>query len=116
MVTWGTNPAMGVDFDSSFPEIKDMNDERATITWTWSLVKPEDIELGYIFIGSCTNARLSDLQLAARFVKGKKIAPNLTAIVVPGSRPVKRAAEKLGLDKVFLDAGFEWRDPGCSMC
>ena len=55
-------------------------------------------------------------QLAARFVKGKKIAPNLTAIVVPGSRPVKRAAEKLGLDKVFLDAGFEWRDPGCSMC
>ena len=58
----------------------------------------------------------SDLQLAARFVEGKKIAPNLTAIVVPGSRPVKRAAEKLGLDKVFLDAGFEWRDPGCSMC
>ena len=92
-----------------------MNDERALQLHglgAWS--KPADIELGYIFIGSCTNARLSDLQLAARFVKGKKIAPNLTAIVVPGSRPVKRAAEKLGLDKVFLDAGFEWRDPGCS--
>ena len=117
MVTWGTNPAMGVDFDSSFPEIKDMNDERAYNYMDLEPgQKPADIELGYIFIGSCTNARLSDLQLAARFVKGKKIAPNLTAIVVPGSRPVKRAAEKLGLDKVFLDAGFEWRDPGCSMC
>ena len=78
--------------------------------------KAEDINLGYIFIGSCTNARLSDLQLAARIVKGKKISPNLTAIVVPGSRPVKRAAEKIGLDKIFKDAGFEWREPGCSMC
>ncbi|MDU2097343.1 MAG: 3-isopropylmalate dehydratase large subunit, partial [Staphylococcus sp.] len=113
MVTWGTNPAMGVDFDSRFPEIKDMNDERAYNYMDLEPgQKPADIELGYIFIGSCTNARLSDLQLAARFVKGKKIAPNLTAIVVPGSRPVKRAAEKLGLDKVFIDAGFEWRDPG----
>ena len=60
-----------------------------------------EIPVDIVFIGSCTNARLSDLQLAARFVEGKKIAPNLTAIVVPGSRPVKRAAEKLGLDKVF---------------
>ena len=67
-------------------------------------LEAEDIDLGYIFIGSCTNARLSDLQLAARFVKGKKIAPNLTAIVVPGSRPVKQAAEKIGLDKIFKDA------------
>ena len=117
MVTWGTNPAMGVDFDSSFPEIMDMNDERAYHYMDLQPgQKPADIQLGYVFIGSCTNARLSDLQLAARFVEGKKIAPNLTAIVVPGSRPVKRAAEKLGLDKVFLDAGFEWRDPGCSMC
>ena len=73
MVTWGTNPAMGVDFDSSFPEIKDMNDERAYHYMDLEPgQKPEDIELGYIFIGSCTNARLSDLQLAARFVKGKK--------------------------------------------
>ncbi|HFU4012254.1 TPA: 3-isopropylmalate dehydratase large subunit [Streptococcus suis] len=117
MVTWGTNPSMGVAFDQAFPEVTDMNDERA---YGYMGLKPgqtaADIELGYIFIGSCTNARLSDLELAARFVKGKKIAPNLTAIVVPGSRPVKRAAEKLGLDKIFLDAGFEWRDPGCSMC
>ena len=117
MVTWGTNPQMGVAFDQPLPAIADMNDERAY--QYMNLAPGQDIgqiELGYIFIGSCTNARLSDLELAARFVKGKKIAPNLTAIVVPGSRPVKRAAEALGLDQIFLDAGFEWRDPGCSMC
>ena len=117
MVTWGTNPSMGVDFETPFPEIRDMNDKRAYHYMDLEPgQKPADIELGYIFIGSCTNARLSDLELAAKFVKGKKIAPNLTAIVVPGSRPVKQAAEKLGLDKIFMDAGFEWRDPGCSMC
>ncbi|MGT2965170.1 3-isopropylmalate dehydratase large subunit [Streptococcus acidominimus] len=117
MVTWGTNPSMGVAFDEVFPDIRDINDERA---YQYMGIAPgqkiEEIELGYVFIGSCTNARLSDLELAATFVKGKKIAPNLTAIVVPGSRPVKRAAERLGLDKIFLEAGFEWRDPGCSMC
>lgn len=117
MVTWGTNPEMGVEFGQPFPEIKDMNDERA---YHYMDMKPgekaEDIDLGYVFIGSCTNARLSDLQLAAKIVKGKHISPNLTAIVVPGSRPVKKEAERLGLDKIFLDAGFEWREPGCSMC
>ena len=117
MVTWGTNPSMGVSFDQPFPEIRDMNDERA---YNYMDMAPGqrvgDIEIGYVFIGSCTNARLSDLMLAAEFVKGKQIADNLTAIVVPGSRPVKQAAEALGLDKVFRDAGFEWRDPGCSMC
>lgn len=117
MVTWGTNPSMGVAFDEVFPDIRDINDERA---YQYMGIAPgqkiEEIELGYVFIGSCTNARLSDLELAATFVKGKKIAPNLTAIVVPGSRPVKRAAERLGLDRIFLEAGFEWRDPGCSMC
>ena len=117
MVTWGTNPSMGVDFETPFPEIRDMNDERAYHYMDLEPgQRPADIELGYVFIGSCTNARLSDLELAAKFVKGKKIAPNLTAIVVPGSRPVKQAAEKLGLDQIFMDAGFEWRDPGCSMC
>ncbi|MCP1638345.1 3-isopropylmalate/(R)-2-methylmalate dehydratase large subunit [Streptococcus gallinaceus] len=117
MVTWGTNPAMAVSFDQPFPAIRDFNDERA---YQYMGSQPgdraQDIDLGYVFLGSCTNARLSDLQLAAKIVKGKKISPNLTAIVVPGSRPVKHAAEKLGLDKVFMDAGFEWRDPGCSMC
>ena len=116
MVTWGTNPSMGVEFGAAFPEIRDMNDERAYNYMDLSPgKKAEDIDLGYIFIGSCTNARLSDLQLAAKFVDGKHIAPNLTAIVVPGSRPVKRAAEKMELDKIFMDTGFEWHDPGCSM-
>ncbi len=117
MVTWGTNPSMGVAFGQAFPDIRDMNDKRA---YDYMDMKPgqtaEDIELGYVFLGSCTNARLSDLKVAAKYVAGKHIAPNLTAIVVPGSRPVKQAAEKIGLDKIFLDAGFEWRDPGCSMC
>lgn len=117
MVTWGTNPSMGVAYGEAFPESRDLNDERA---YAYMDLEPgqkaSDIELGYVFLGSCTNARLSDLQVAARFVEGKHIAPNMTAIVVPGSRPVKRAAEQLGLDKIFKEAGFEWRDPGCSMC
>ena len=117
MVTWGTNPEMGVAFGQPFPAIKDINDERA---YRYMGMQPgdkaEDIDLGYVFIGSCTNARLSDLELAAKIVKGKHIAPNLTAIVVPGSRPVKQEAERLGLDVIFKEAGFEWREPGCSMC
>ena len=78
--------------------------------------KAEDIELGYVFLGSCTNARLSDLLEASRIVKGNKVHPNITAIVVPGSRTVKKEAEALGLDVIFKEAGFEWREPGCSMC
>lgn len=90
MVTWGTNPEMGIEFTENFPEIKDFNDERAYKYMDLKPGgKPEEIELGYVFIGSCTNARLSDLQLAADIVKGHKIADSLTAIVVPGSRPVK---------------------------
>ena len=77
--------------------------------------KAEDIDLGYVFLGSCTNARLSDLIEASHIVKGNKVHPNITAIVVPGSRTVKKA-EKLGLDTIFKNAGFEWREPGCSMC
>ena len=68
-----------------------------------------------MFLGSCTNARLSDLVEASRIVKGKQVHPKITAIVVPGSRSVKKA-EALGLDKIFKDAGFQWREPGCSMC
>ncbi|MGY3750270.1 3-isopropylmalate dehydratase large subunit [Vagococcus acidifermentans] len=116
-VTWGTNPEMGVAVDEPFPEIKDMNDERA---YQYMDLQPgqtaADIDLGYVFIGSCTNGRLSDLQEAAKIVKNKKVADTVTAIVVPGSRPVKRAAEAIGLDQIFKDAGFEWREPGCSMC
>ncbi|WP_314067766.1 3-isopropylmalate dehydratase large subunit [uncultured Vagococcus sp.] len=116
-ITWGTNPEMGVPITSSFPEIKDINDERA---YAYMDLKPgqkgSDIPLGYVFIGSCTNGRLSDLEEAASMVKGKKIKEGITGLVVPGSRPVRKAAEKMGLDKIFTEAGFEWREPGCSMC
>jgi 3-isopropylmalate/(R)-2-methylmalate dehydratase large subunit len=69
-----------------------------------------------VFVGSCTNGRLSDLQLAARVLKGKKVAPGVRALIVPGSQQIKREAEAQGLDKIFTDAGAEWRESGCSMC
>ncbi|MFQ3905801.1 3-isopropylmalate dehydratase large subunit [Staphylococcus sp. Mo2-7] len=116
-VTWGTSPEMGVSFSTPFPEIKNVNDERA---YNYMDLKPgqkaEDIDLGYVFLGSCTNARLSDLVEASHIVKGNQVHPNITAIVVPGSRTVKKEAEKIGLDKIFKEAGFDWREPGCSMC
>ncbi|TFI66448.1 3-isopropylmalate dehydratase large subunit [Carnobacterium divergens] len=116
-VTWGTNPEMGVPFGTAFPASESMNHERA---YDYMGLKPgqkaEDIPLGYVFIGSCTNGRLSDLKEAAKLVDGKKVKAEIRALVVPGSRQVKRAAEKIGLDQIFKKAGFEWREPGCSMC
>ncbi len=116
-VTWGTNPEMGIPVTAAFPKSKDLNDERA---YQYMGLAPgnkfSDIELGYVFIGSCTNGRLSDLEEAARMIKGKKVKAGITAMVVPGSRPVRKAAERAGLDKIFEAAGFEWREPGCSMC
>jgi 3-isopropylmalate/(R)-2-methylmalate dehydratase large subunit len=78
--------------------------------------KLEDIKIQTAFIGSCTNGRIEDLRQAAAVAKGKKVAAGVRALVVPGSGLVKQQAEKEGLDRVFLDAGFEWREPGCSMC
>ncbi|EKN5165947.1 3-isopropylmalate dehydratase large subunit [Staphylococcus pseudintermedius] len=116
-VTWGTSPEMGVSFSSPFPEIQNVNDERA---YQYMGLKPgqlaTDIPLGYVFLGSCTNARISDLVEASHIVKGNQVHENITAIVVPGSRQVKKEAEAMGLDTIFKDAGFEWREPGCSMC
>lgn len=116
-VTWGTSPEMGVSINTPFPEIKDVNDERA---YQYMGLEPgqkaEDIDLGYVFLGSCTNARISDLIEASHIVKGQHVHPKITAIVVPGSRSVKKDAEQLGLDRIFKEAGFEWREPGCSMC
>ncbi|HJF19756.1 MAG TPA: 3-isopropylmalate dehydratase large subunit [Enterococcus columbae] len=116
-ITWGTNPEMAVSFDKAFPEIKDHNDQLA---YDYMALHPgqkaSDIPIEYVFIGSCTNGRLSDLQEAAEIIRGKKVKSSVTAIVVPGSRPVKKAAEKLGLDQIFKAAGFQWREPGCSMC
>ena len=76
----------------------------------------EDIALDKVFIGSCTNSRIEDLEAAARVVRGRSINPRVTALVVPGSQQVKAEAERRGLDRVFRDAGFEWREAGCSMC
>lgn len=116
-VTWGTNPEMGIGINEFFPEIKDINDEKAYKYM--GLIpgdSPKDIKLKHVFIGSCTNGRLSDLQIVANIVKGKKVHPNITAVVVPGSQIVKRMAEEQGIAKILKDAGFEWREAGCSTC
>lgn len=116
-ITWGTNPEMGVSIEEAFPQITDHNDQMA---YDYMALAPgqfaQDIPIEYVFIGSCTNGRLSDLKEAAKIIQGKTIAPTVTGIVVPGSRPVRKAAEAIGLDKIFIEAGFEWREPGCSMC
>ena len=125
-VTWGTNPAMTIDVDSAIPSpdeySKGNDDEKksAIKALEYMNLKPglpiTDISVDRVFIGSCTNARLEDLIEASNAVKGKKVSSNVKAMVVPGSQQVKIAAEKLGLDKIFMNAGFEWREPGCSMC
>jgi 3-isopropylmalate/(R)-2-methylmalate dehydratase large subunit len=124
-VTWGTNPGMVTDVNGRVPDPNSFADsvdrQAATRALEYMALKPgthiTDIPLDRIFIGSCTNARLEDLRLAARVVAGKHVSKSLKeALVVPGSMQVKAQAEKEGLDKIFLDAGFEWRDAGCSMC
>jgi len=125
-VTWGTNLAMTIDVDSAIPSpdeySKGNDDEKksAIKALEYMNLKPglpvTDIIVDRVFIGSCTNARLEDLIEASNAVKGKKVSSNVKAMVVPGSQQVKIAAEKLGLDKIFINAGFEWREPGCSMC
>ena len=116
-VTWGTNPEMGMNITDTFPEVKDLNYEKA---YKYMDLKPGDspknISLKHVFIGSCTNGRLSDLEVVAKIVKGKKVHPNIKAVIVPGSQMVKKQAEEKGFAKIFLDAGFEWREAGCSTC
>lgn len=124
-VTWGTSPEMVVPVDGVVPDPDKESDSIKRDGMQRALqymdLKPgtpmRDIFLDKIFIGSCTNSRIEDLRAAATMVKGKKIAENIKlALVVPGSGLVKAQAEKEGLDKIFLEAGFEWRAPGCSMC
>ena len=124
-VTWGTNPGMVADVTGSVPDPKSFTDpvdrEAATRALEYMGLEPgiriADIPLDRVFIGSCTNGRLEDLRLAARVVAGKQVAKSLKqALVVPGSMKLKALAESEGLDKIFRDAGFEWRDAGCSMC
>jgi len=125
-VSWGTNPGMVVDVTDAVPHPDEFakgneNERRAAIrALEYMELGPgthmTDIKLDRVFIGSCTNSRLEDLLEASIIVKGRKVSPNVRAMVVPGSQNVKAAAEQLGLDKVFKDAGFEWRESGCSMC
>jgi 3-isopropylmalate/(R)-2-methylmalate dehydratase large subunit len=124
LVTWGTSPQDVSPITGLVPDPEKENDEERKTAMYRSLeymglkpnMKISDIKIDTIFIGSCTNGRIEDLRLAAKLLEGKKIAKNVKAIVVPGSGLVKRQAEEEGLDKIFTDAGFEWREPGCSMC
>ncbi len=123
-VTWGTNPAMVAEVTGKVPDPASFADETsrkaAEHALEYMALKPgtriEDIRIDRVFIGSCTNSRLHDLSAAAAVVKGKKVARGVHAMVVPGSQQVKHDAEKIGLDRIFTEAGFEWRESGCSMC
>ncbi len=124
-VTWGTSPEMVVGVDGKVPsldmaknEVQRGDWERAYAYMGLTANTPiNEINIDKVFIGSCTNSRIEDLRAAASVAKGKHIAPNVKlALVVPGSGLVKAQAEKEGLDKIFIEAGFEWREPGCSMC
>jgi 3-isopropylmalate/(R)-2-methylmalate dehydratase large subunit len=124
MVTFGTNPGMGAQISGTVPDPASIADasERASFQKALDYMgltpgkplagQPIDV----VFIGSCTNSRISDLRQAATIMRGRKVAPNVRALVVPGSYPVKKQAESEGLDRIFTEAGAEWREPGCSMC
>ena len=124
LVTWGTSPQDVSPVTGVVPDPEDEKNEDRKMAMKRSLdymglkanTKISEIKIDKIFIGSCTNGRIEDLRLAADLLKGKKIAKNVSAMVVPGSGLVKEQAEKEGIDKIFKDAGFEWREPGCSMC
>ncbi len=124
-VTWGTSPEMVTDIDGSIPDPAAQSDpgkrESMQLALDYMGLRPgtkmRDIPLDLIFIGSCTNSRIEDLRIVAEVVKGKRVSADIKqALVVPGSGLVKRQAENEGLHQVFIDAGFEWRNPGCSMC
>src|SRR5206468_2371568 len=116
-VTWGTNPEMVVGVTDRVPEPKDDGDERALRYMALEPGTPmTEIRLDRVFIGSCTNSRIGDLRAAARVVDGRRVSPDVRAMVVPGSAQVKAQAEAEGLDRVFTAAGFDWRGAGCSMC
>jgi 3-isopropylmalate/(R)-2-methylmalate dehydratase large subunit len=123
-VTWGTSPEMVVAVDQTVPDPDHQGDKvkaegmrRALDYMGLKAGTPiQDIRLDKVFIGSCTNSRIEDLRAAAAVIKGRKVADGVQALVVPGSGPVKAQAEQEGLDRIFTAAGFEWREPGCSMC
>ncbi|MEO4052646.1 3-isopropylmalate dehydratase large subunit [Solibacillus sp. CAU 1738] len=124
IVTWGTNPAMGVGVSKTVPVREDYDNEtdRAALDNALAYMDLKEgqpitsIDIQHVFIGSCTNSRLSDLRTAASIVEGQKLHPSVQGIVVPGSHTTKKQAEAEGLHKIFTDAGFEWRESGCSAC
>jgi 3-isopropylmalate/(R)-2-methylmalate dehydratase large subunit len=124
MVTYGTNPGMGLPISGTIPNPADESDPAAARALTRALeymdLRAGDSIIGRpvttVFIGSCTNGRISDLRLAANVLKGQTVAKGVRVMVVPGSADVKRQAEREGLDKIFRDAGADWREAGCSMC
>ena len=124
MVTWGTSPQDVVPITGSVPDPEKEKDKDKKESMIRSLnymgLKPNlkitDIKVDRIFIGSCTNGRIGDLRDVAKIVKGKKVASHVRAMIVPGSGLVKQQAEEEKIDKIFKDAGFDWREPGCSMC
>lgn len=123
-VTWGTNPGMCLPVSANVPSPEDADkpSEKDEINRALEYMGLEagqplsSVAIDHVFIGSCTNSRLSDLRKAAEVIRGRKVNPGVKAIVVPGSFSVKLAAEKEGIDQVFIEAGFEWREAGCSMC
>ena len=124
LVTWGTSPQDVSPITGTVPDPEKENDEDRKKAMYRSLeymglkpnMKISDIKVDTIFIGSCTNGRIEDLRVAAKLLKGKKVAKDVKAMVVPGSGLVKKQAEEEGLDLIFIEAGFQWREPGCSMC
>jgi 3-isopropylmalate/(R)-2-methylmalate dehydratase large subunit len=123
-VTWGTSPEDVVPIDGVVPDPADIKDQSTRVSKERALeymdLKPgqkmTDIKLDKVFIGSCTNGRIEDMRSVAKIAKGKKVAGHIYAMIVPGSGIVKQQAEKEGLDNIFREAGFDWREPGCSMC
>ena len=123
-ISWGTNPSQVIFINDTIPHPKDFDEESekeaASRALEYMDLKPgekiSEIKLDRVFIGSCTNGRIEDLREAAEVVKGKKVSETIGAMVVPGSTLVKKQAEKEGLDKIFIEAGFDWREAGCSMC
>jgi len=124
MITWGTSPQDVITIDEKVPNPQSESDEDKKNSIERALkymgLKPDmaakDIKIDKVFIGSCTNGRIEDLREAAKILKDKKISSHVNAMVVPGSGLVKEQAEQEGLDKIFVNSGFEWREPGCSMC
>ena len=123
VVTWGINPGQAIAVDENVPRLSELDPgERATAeqAFRYMDLKPgqaiQGTPIDVAFIGSCTNGRISDLREAARVAKGRRVAANVRALVVPGSEEVKRQAEAEGLHELFIAAGFQWRDAGCSMC